>query len=171
MGYIDYDYYVSLYGSELLNSQEFGTVSWGAFRTLDRHTTGIDGVKKLQVAFPVREYDAEAVKRCAAQLVYIAAQIAAAEKSAIQSRGYNETANGLQSKIISSVSAGNESVSYSINNTATTVVDKALADKNVQQKLYSDTIREYLSGVKDANGVNLLYMGRYPYTVRGGSHV
>lgn len=165
MGYIDYEYYVSLYGSDLLNSQEFGTVSWVAFRALDRHTTGIDGVKKLKTAFPVDEYDAEAVKRCAAQLVYIAAQISAAEKSATQSRGYNETSNGLQGKVISSVSAGNESISYSTNNTATTIVDKALADKNVQQKLYGDTIREYLSGVKDANGVNLLYMGQYPCSV------
>ena len=31
-----------------------------------------------------------------------------------------------------------------------------------REALYSDTVRDYLSGVADANGVHLLYMGRYP---------
>ncbi len=161
--YIDYEYYVSLYGGELITSQDFDIVSWEVFRLLDRHTTGIDGIKKLRVAFPVDEYDAEAVKRCAAKLINIAAQIVTAEKAVNQSKGYTETANGLQGKIITSVSAGNESVSYSANTAAATLIDKALTDKAVQDKLYSDTIRSCLSGVRDANGVNLLYMGRYPF--------
>ena len=43
-----------------------------------------------------------------------------------------------------------------------TLIDKCLADKEAQKQLYSDTIRDYLSGVADANGVSLLYMGMYP---------
>ena len=62
--------------------------------------------------------------------------------------------------MISSVSAGNESISYSVGNA--TMIDKALSDPTVKEKLFRDTIREGLSGVTDANGVNLLYMGVYP---------
>ena len=171
MSYITYDYYVALYGSESLTSEQFNVVSWDAFRKLDMHTTGIDGVRKLKVAFPVDEYDAETVKRCCAKLVHIATQIAAAENSVNNSRGYTETANGLQGKVVSSISAGNESISFSTGGSGATIIDKALSDEAVQKKLYSDTIREYLSGVKDANGVNLLYMGCYPFVVRGNSHV
>ena len=163
MGYITYDYYVQIYGSEQLSSSEFPAVSLQVFRVMDKYTTGIDNVKKLRVAFPTDEYDAEAVKQCAARLVNIATQIAIAEKAA--NNRYTQTANGLQGKVISSISAGNESITYATNTTAATIVEKAAADKNEQNRLYRDTIRDYLSGVTDANGVNLLYMGRYPFDV------
>lgn len=167
MSYITYDYYVSLYGGESLSSEQFNVLSWKAFRKLDMHTTGIDGVKKLKIAFPTSEDDAEAVRQCAAAVLNIVAQITTAENSASKVRGYTETANGLQSKVIATISAGNESVSYATGNASTTLIDKALIDINVQNKLFRDTIQMYLSGVKDANGVNLLYMGAYPYSLRG----
>ena len=163
MGYITYNYYVQLYGSEQLSSNDFNIVSLQVFRIMDKYTTGIDGVKKLRIAFPTDEYDAETVKQCAARLVNIAAQLATAEKAA--NNRYTQTANGLQGKVIASISAGNESITYATNSTATTVVEKAAVDKNEQNRLYRDTIRDYLSGVTDANGVNLLYMGRYPFDV------
>lgn len=159
MSYINYEYFTSLYGTEL-SMTEYDRFAWDAFRKLDHYTTGVDGIRKLRIAFPVDELDAEAVKRCAAKLISIAAQVYAAEKSAETARGYTETANGLQGKVISSVSAGNESITYSSG--GATIIDKALADKSILEKLYNDTIREYLPGVKDANGVNLLYMGSYP---------
>ena len=165
MNYIDYAYFIDLYG-DVISTQEFNFASWEAFRKLEYHTTGVDGIKKLKVAFPTDEDDAEAVKRCAAKMVYIAAQISAVEKSASKGRGYAETANGLQGKVISSVSAGNESVSFSTTSNTATLIDKALNNKVVQEQLYRDTVTEYLSGVKDANGVNLLYMGVYPFSLK-----
>ena len=65
---------------------------------------------------------------------------------------------------VASKSAGNESISYvtSSNTGTATLIDKCLADKEAQKQLYSDTIRDYLSGVADDNGVSLLYMGMYP---------
>lgn len=38
----------------------------------------------------------------------------------------------------------------------------AKGQQEAQEKLYADTVREYLSGVTDANNVNLLYAGLYP---------
>lgn len=161
MAYVDMEYYKSLYGD--ITDAEFNRLSWEADRLMDLHTTGMDGVEKLQVAFPTNERDSEAVKRCACKLIDLLQQIETTIKAVTQGRGYEETANGLRGKVVSSISAGNESISYSASAESTaTVIDKALADKVVQDRLIQSTVKEYLSGKTDANGVNLLYMGRYP---------
>lgn len=167
MAYTDYAFYTSLHTNPALAEADFNRLLWEACRKLDVETTGIDGIKKLRVAFPSNEDDAEAVKRCACKLVTLLYQIEEAEKSVSSGRGYVETENGVRGKVITSVSSGAESISYSYGNSPTysgsaTLIDKALADKAVQDKLFRDTIREYLSGISDANGVNLLYMGVYP---------
>ena len=181
--YIDYRYFKSLYGSkgikelagekpedeemtqEEWEEQVFSRLAWDACRRMDALTTGVDGVRKLKVAFPTDEDDAETVKRCACELVDILYQVKQAEETAKIASGYVETENGLQGKVISSVSAGNESISYAVGKSATaeTWLDKALSDSAELDKKISGTIREYLSGISDANGVNLLFMGRYPY--------
>lgn len=165
MPYIDKAFYISVYGSvdSAMDDLTFNRLCWDACRKLDVATTGVDGWKKLKRSPPADADDLEAVKRCASQLIHLMWQIETAERIANQGRGYTETANGLQGKVVSSVSAGNESVSYAAGNVgASTLIDKALADKIAREKLFADTITEYLSGVADANGVNLLYMGPYP---------
>lgn len=169
MAYVDYEYYKSLYGDKAIPEADFNRLSWDAFRKLDAATTGIDNVKKLKFAFPVDEDDAETVKRCVCKLIEIVAAINQAEDTARSAKGYVTREDGsLQGKVVSSVSAGNESISYSTSggSGASTLIDAVLTDKSAQEKLYSDTIRDYLSGIADANGVNLLYMGRYPYGVK-----
>lgn len=157
--YLTYSEYTALYDS--IGEKIFARLAFDACRMIDTETTGIDNVKKLRIAFPEDE-DGETVKYCAAKIVNILYQIHEAETAANQGKGYIETANGLQGKVISSVSAGNESISYSTASSSKTVIDNAVLDKSVRDKLIRDTIREYLSGVTDANGVNLLYMGTYP---------
>lgn len=169
MGYIDYEFYKSLYGDKAIPEADFNRLSWDACRKLDIATTGIDNVKKLKVAFPVDEEDAEAVKRCVCKLIEIASAIEQAEQTARNAQGYITREDGtVINKQVSSVSAGNESISYvtSGGSNGTTLIDKALSDKAVQEKLYRDAITEYLSRVTDANGVNLMFMGRYPYKVK-----
>lgn len=166
MAYIDYSYYLNLYGERAIPEADFNRLSWDACRKVDIATTGVDNVRKLAAAFPTDEYAAEAVRRCACKLIEIASEIEKAEQTAQSAKGYVQREDGsLQGKVVSSVSAGNETVSYSVSGSSgmATLIDKALSDKAVQEKLYKDTITEYLSGVADANGVNLLYMGRYPH--------
>ncbi|MBQ7767563.1 MAG: hypothetical protein IJ403_01620 [Oscillospiraceae bacterium] len=158
--YITFEEYATIYGS--IDDGSFYRLAFDACRYIDRHTTGIDGVKKLKVAFPSDEDSAEAVKRCAAEIVNLLFQIQEAEKNASVGRGYLQTENGLQGKVVTSVSAGNESVSYSTGSFQSTEIDVAAADRSVRDRLISSTVRDYLSGVSDANGVNLLYMGVYP---------
>lgn len=158
--YITYSEYTALYGT--IEDKVFELLAFDACRYLDRLTTGADGVKKLKVAFPTDEDDSTAVKRCTAEIVNLLSQIREAELSASAGRGYAQTDNGLQGKVISSISAGNESISFFSTGSAKTVIDNAVADPTAKDQLIYDTVRRYLSGVADANGVNLLYMGRYP---------
>lgn len=158
--YIDHKYYTSLYGE--IAETDFNRLAFDACRVLDNHTTGADGFKKLRYVFPTDADDAESVKRCACKLLNILHGIENAEKAAAQSKGYTETENGLQGRVIASVSSGSESVSYATGAAAVTAIDKAVADPAQQKRLLADTVREYLSGVADSNGVKLLYMGVYP---------
>ena len=158
--YITFDDNTKLY--DPVEEKVFNRLAFDACRYVDIHTTGIDNVKKLRLYFPTDEDDAQAVKNCVAKLVNFLAQVQEAETAIAMGRGYTETENGLQRKIVSRVEAGNEAISYMESNAGSSVIDKAAADKSIKDKLVSDIIRDCLSGVTDANGINLLYMGAYP---------
>ncbi|MBO5130310.1 MAG: hypothetical protein J6B95_08210 [Oscillospiraceae bacterium] len=159
MTYIDIAYYSDLYGA--IDPSDFKRLSFDACRKVDNYTTGVDGVRKLSVAFPTDEYAAESVRRCVAKVLNLMHQIEQAEKYAASLNGYVETESGLRGKVISSVSAGNESISYAVNHQTATEIDKAVSDPAARERLFARTIAEYLSGYADANGVNLMHMGPY----------
>lgn len=158
--YISFEQYGSLY--DPVEERVFNRLAFDACRHIDRYTTGIDGVKKLKIAFPKDEDSEEAVVHCAAKITNVLFQIHEAETSASLGRGYIQTENGLQGKVISSVSAGNESISFSTGSAQASAIDAAVSDLSARENLIREIVREYLSGVQDANGVNLLYMGVYP---------
>lgn len=160
MAYIRKDYYEGLYGE--ISERDYSMLSWEAERVLNLHTTGIDGVKKLKIAFPTDEEDAEAVKRCAAKIINFLHKVILEETALIAASGYAETEQGMRGKVITSVSAGNESISYSTATNTATEVTAAAKDHKVRDKIVSDIVWEHLSGIADANGVNLLFMGKYP---------
>ncbi len=162
--YVDYEFYKTLYGEKSVSETDFNRLSWDACKRIDAATTTVDGIKKLKIAFPTDEDDSETVKRCLCELINILYKLEQAEERVNASQGFVRREDGtVSSKLVSSVSAGNESISYSTNNiSAATLIDKALSDKTVQEQLYRDTIAKYLSGVTDKNGINLLYAGRYP---------
>lgn len=162
--YVNYEFYKTLYGEKSVSETDFNRLSWDACKKIDAATTTVNGIKKLKIAFPTDEEDSETVKRCLCELINISYKLEQAEERVNASQGFVQREDGtVSSKLVSSVSAGNESISYSINNTsAATLIDKALSDKAAQEQLYKDTITKYLSGVTDKNGINLLYAGRYP---------
>ena len=157
--YITFEEYTALYGT--VEESDFNRISYDACRHIDRLTTGIDGVKKLKTAFPTDEDAAEAVKRCTAAVINFLIQLDALEKTASSVRGYTETANGMQGKVVSSVSSGNESVSFSAGDTKT-LADVSASDISTRNQAISNIVYEHLSGIADSNGVNLLSMGQYP---------
>lgn len=165
MFYVDYAYYQSLYGDASMDETTFNRLCWMAQKKLDNATTGVDGLVKLKRAFPTNEDDAETVKRCLCALLMLAYNIEQAEKRISLTKGYVENNDGtLKGKVVKSVTSGNESVEYYLSGGSSekSMFDVVVADKNAQEKLYFDTIKEFLSGTSDDNGVNLLYMGKYP---------
>ena len=164
MAYIDYEYYKTLYGEKSIPETEFTRLLWDAEREIDKATSGVDGVKKLRVAFPTSDYDAEAVKRCIVELVTFLYKLEEAENNANSVGQYTERADGsLQGKVVNSVSAGNESISYAVGKSSDTAISNAIKDLHSKAMAVYQFITSKLSGVSDANGVNLLFGGRYPY--------
>lgn len=159
--YITKEEYCEIYDS--VDDKTFNRLEYEARRVMDKYTTGVDGIKKLRQFFPQDEENTEAVKYCAAKLIHILIQLQNAETAATQGRGYETTEMGMRGKTIKTISSGNESISFSAEaDGAATVIDAAVADKDVMDRLLADTVREGLAGIKDSNGVNLLYMGTYP---------
>ena len=80
----------------------------------------------------------------------------------VSASGYTQTAAGVISNSVRSVSAGGESITYGADSNADSELTKA-AKSNGELKAYMFGIaRHYLSGVSDDNGVNLLFGGCYP---------
>ena len=162
MGYVTYDYYKSIYGEDSIPETDFNRLSWEACRKADTLT-----LNKLKFAFPTKEDDIEAVRRCVCKLIEIAGQIEAANKRVTEGQGYiTDESGALRGKVVSSVSSGSESISYTAKaEGGSTLIDAVLSDKAAQERLYRDTVRECLSLVPDSNGINLLYAG-IPYPRR-----
>ena len=160
--YINQEDYSALYPNDEI-AERFGRLSWDASKLMDDLTTGVDGIKKLKYAAPVGD-DAEAVRRCAAALVHLMCRIETMEEERENAAKIVKQTDGTyQSALVASRSAGNESISYATGGSGTsTLLDQAVSDMSAREQMYRDTITSYLSGITDANGVNLLYMGRYP---------
>lgn len=162
MSYAAFAEYAELYPNGA-GADDYARLSWEADRIIDRHTTGLDNVRKLQVAMPTDEYSLAAVKHCACALANLLYQIETVENSAVSAAGSVTRSDGLVvGKQVASMSSGSESISYSVSTAATTTVGAAVASEEEREKLFTATVRKYLSGVTDANGMNLLYMGVYP---------
>jgi len=164
---LTYEDYTRRFGTSRVTEEEFPMLSFEASRIMAVHTTGIDGYRKLELAFPLIPYDAETVIMCACRIVDLLWQIHTAEETARTVRGVQETGNGVRGKAITSMSAGNESLSFESSATAGgTAIDKAVADSTAQKVLFREIVDTYLQGITDAHGVNLLYMGAYPRELR-----
>ena len=148
MAYITEAKYEALYGP--IETADFTRSAFDASRFMDAMTTGIDNVKKLKTAMPTGD-DAEVVEMCCAKLINLMKTIESANGFVTREDGT------VISKAVSSISSGSESMSF-----GGSAVSAAASDISVRNTLFRDTVKAFLSGIEDANGVNLLYMGRYP---------
>ena len=152
--YVTYKEYLSMTGADPDKHSEFAfnRAEYKAERELSRYITTVDGIDKLKTAFPTDAFDAEAVRRCICELTNLILEIEASEAA-------QQISSDAPHGPVSSVSSGSESISYSTGNTA---LNSAVSDLNARRALFTENMKMYLSGVKDANGVNLLFTGVYP---------
>lgn len=160
MAYLTYAEYIDRGG--MLTQTEFNSLYYDAQRYVDLQTTGIDNVKKLKVAFPSDEDSAEAVKRCMMRIIDLLDEINKADNA----MRLTTDSNGITHGLVSSVSSGSESISYSNGSGLVGMIQRAAADPAEKARVITSEIRHYLSGIADANGVNLLYVGRYPRCIK-----
>lgn len=135
--------------------------AWDAQKALDNITTTVDGVKKLRIAFPTDEDDAEAVQRAFCAVVDALRQIADAQAAATAASGYVQTEGGYVSGGIRSISAGGESITYGVDASAETDITRAAKSAAATKSYIRELIEGYLRGARDDNGINLLYSGAY----------
>lgn len=155
--YVDYEYYSAEYGGKM-SADEYRRFGRRAGRRID----GITG-NKLQFAFPTNSRAVEAVKNCVCELADFLWQIDSYNAVAMESMGTVAQADGtVKGKVITSISSGSESIGYSASGSASTATMEAAKDKKVADAMVYGIVRDGLSGVPDANGVNLLYAGAYP---------
>ena len=161
--YADFNYYKTKYGGKVIESaDDFTHFGRKAERRIDKITTS-----KLQFAFPTKKKDKEAVKDCLCELAEFLYQLDSYQRAAMDSTGVVTQADGtVRGKVVTSISSGSESIGYSAKSSADTSLMEAVKDKKVADAMINSMIRDGLSGVPDANGVNLLYVG-IPYPGRG----
>ena len=157
--YADYTYYTTEYGGKM-SAGDYKRFS----RMADRRIDGITG-NKLQFAYPTDERSIEAVKDCVCELADFLYQIDAYNAAAMESMGTVAQADGtVKGKVITSISSGSESISYSTGGSANTSISEAAKDKKVADAMIYGMVQDGLCGVLDSNGVNILYSGiPYPY--------
>lgn len=164
MIYTDSEMYASLFPKDDVED-DWNRLSWEASALMDRLTSGVDGIKKLTV-YPPTGDDETSVKMCACNLVHVMHRIELLEQAAEQASALVTDADGTtHGAVVSSKSAGNESISYSTGTSASkgTILSAAASDPLTRDKLLRDTAIAHLSGVRDANGVGVLYGGAYPH--------
>jgi len=162
MKYVTYSEFTEIYGGSV-DENTFNILSFDACKIADNVTTGVDGVRKLKVAFPVTdEDDSYAVKRTICDIIHLMAVVKSIEDSANEAGTYVTDENGnIKGKVVSSVSAGSESIHFATGDVKTLAVTLA-NDLKERKTSYKQIAIDGFRGIKDENGVNLLYMGMYP---------
>ena len=143
-------------------SDAYDRFAWDAQRYSDNATMTVDGVKKLQIAFPTDEDDAEAVERCMCAVINALTEVDTARQAVNSASGYIETESGYRSANVKSISAGGESITYGGDASTESDVAKAARSNGELKSYVMGIIENYLRMTKDDNGVNLLFGGCYP---------
>ena len=147
---ITYAEFVAVYGNEMTET-EFNRHIYDAEAEIRRQTTGLNNFSKIDEAFPTKEADVIAIKRCLMALVDAIARIVNAENATVAVDG-SIGGGGIQSR-----SSGSESITYA--NGSVSAFADAVKSKSAQDALYRGICKKYLAGHCDRNGVNLLFMG------------
>ena len=159
--YADYTYYTTEYGGKM-SVADFKRNGRKAERRIDSLTGG-----KLQFAFPANERDIEAVRDAVCELADFLYRIDVYNNAAMESIGTVAQADGtVKGKVITSISSGSESRSYSASGVVNTSITEAAKDKKVADTIIYGMVQDNLGGVPDYNGINLLYAGAYPYSTK-----
>ena len=163
MAYTDFEFYATTYHGNVVPEADFPRIADRASNFLDVIT-----FDRLADGLPSDERASTKVQKAVCAVSDKLYELELAEKqanAAAQAGGSSGASGGATSGVIASRSAGSESISYaSLSDTASgannwSAVYQAAGDPQETNKILESAARLYLTGVKDDNGVNLLYAG------------
>ena len=154
--YTTYEFYVTRYFGDLIPEDVFEKFCQRSCDEIDVIT-----FDRLAEDFPTDERAAARVQRAVCALAELFYRIEMEDRKADESTGVIHKEDGtVMGKQITAVSSGSESVHYAVGQgTTTSTITTAVKDVKSRRKLEYDTVREYLTGVKDNKGELLLYAG------------
>lgn len=157
MAYTNYEFYTTEYYGDAVPEEEFP-------KYIERACDRIDSITfdRLVDGSPSDQRANVRVQKAACAVADVLYQIDAVRKASIETVGTIKREDGsVTGKQIASVSSGSESISYvtGTNGTGKDIYSQAAMNKQVENVLVRQVATEYLQGVADNNGVNLLYAG------------
>lgn len=163
MAYTTFTFYENTYHGNVVPAEDFDRIADRASDFLDVIT-----FDRLADGLPSDERAATKVQKAVCAVAEKLYELELAEKqanAAALAGASSGTSGGATSGVIASRSAGSESISYaSLSDTASgaknwSAVYQAAGNPQETNKILESAARMYLTGVKDNNGVNLLYAG------------
>lgn len=157
MAYADYEFYTSKFFGDTVPESEFPKYAERASDRIDQYT-----FDRLVDGLPDNERAKTKVQKAVCAVADAIYQIEQIKKASVDATGTIQREDGtVVNKTVSSISSGNESISYATGNNAmgNSIYAQASMDKKVENVLLLNIATEYLSGVTNNDGVCLLYAG------------
>lgn len=151
MAYTDFTFYTETFYGDTLTENT-------ANKWLERASDELDAItfRRLASAFPTEAAHAVKVKKAVCAIADALCLIDLQRKAV----SAQQAADGSYRGAVTSISSGQESISYAVSGAASaSVLAAAAASTEVQTTILRNIAATYLSNIPDDNGVNLLYAG------------
>lgn len=163
MAYTTFEFYTTTYHGNVMPESDFDRIADRASDFLDVIT-----FDRLADGLPFDERAATKVQKAVCAVCDKLYQLELADKQALSAAAGGTSSGGfggVTSGVITSKSAGSESISYASPSEMASgaktwsAVYQAAGDEQATNKLLYDTAKGYLTGVRDNEGTPLLYAG------------
>lgn len=156
MAYTDYEFYKNKFYGDTVPESDFLKYAERASDRIDQYT-----FDRLVDGLPENERVKTKVQKAVCAVADTMYQIDQIKKASMDTVGTIQKEDGtVVNKAVSSVSSGNESISYATgSNISGNVYAQASMDKKVENALLLNVATEYLAGATNDKGVCLLYAG------------
>lgn len=156
MAYTNYEFYKNKFYGDTVPESDFLKYAERASDRIDQYT-----FDRLVDGLPDNERVKTKVQKAVCAVADTMYQIDQIKKASMDTVGTIQREDGtVVNKAVSSVSSGNESISYATgNNISSNVYTQASMDKKVENALLLNVATEYLAGATNDKGICLLYAG------------
>lgn len=157
MAYTDYEFYTNKYFGDVVPETDFPKYAERASNRIDRIT-----FDRIAHMYPDDSKMDKKIREATCAVAEALYQIDIAKRASMEAFERIQQEDGtVTGKVVSSVSSGSESRTYATGSSgnASNIYAQAAMDKKTENMVIYQTSVEYLSGVTDDEGRNVLYAG------------